>query len=113
MTVKRLKDAQVYDVNHMTKEMLFDEGKSKVFILNFMPGQSLPSHGHPHTQVYLLVIEGAGTCHIDEQAYQISHGEVIHCSMEQMLSIENTGTEPMSVYVVLARENKEIEKKKR
>lgn len=106
MTVKKIRVMQIFDPHHMTKQMAFEEDKSKAFILNFMPGQILPSHGHPYTQVYILVIEGAGECHIDDTVHSIHQGDAVHCSKSQMLNIENTSEAPMSVYVVLAREPK-------
>ncbi|KHE69710.1 cupin domain-containing protein [Halobacillus sp. BBL2006] len=106
MTVQRIEEFQKFDEKRMTKQMVFEEEKSKAFVLNFMPGQKLPSHGHPYTQVYLLVLNGTGECKIDEKVYEIKKGDTIHCSKEEMLSLENTGEERMSVYVVLAREPK-------
>lgn len=104
MPVKNIKKYQNFHDDHLNKEMVFKEEKSQAFVLNFLPGQSLPSHGHPHAQVYLLVLEGTGTCSIDEETFEIQKNDAIHCSKEEQLSIENTGTDQMSVYVVLARE---------
>ncbi|MGI8314154.1 cupin domain-containing protein [Halobacillus mangrovi] len=106
MPVHPIGKFQKFDEKRMTKQMVFEEEKSKAFVLNFMPGQHLPSHSHPYTQVYLLVLAGTGKCKIDDHEYKIEKGDTIHCSKEEMLSLENTGTERMSVYVVLAREPK-------
>lgn len=106
MTVKNLRELQTFDSEKMTKQMVFEEAKSKSFILNFMPGQVLPSHSHPYTQVYVLVIEGSGECRIDDTVHSIRQGDAIHCAKSQMLMIENSSDKPMSVYVVLAREPK-------
>ncbi|ARI77738.1 cupin domain-containing protein [Halobacillus mangrovi] len=106
MPVHSIREFQKFDENRMTKQMVFEEEKSKAFVLNFMPGQLLPSHSHPYTQVYLLMLDGTGECKIDDHVYKIEKGDTIHCSKEELLSLENTGTERMSVYVVLAREPK-------
>ncbi|RWZ58626.1 cupin domain-containing protein [Halobacillus fulvus] len=104
MTIRKVKDFQSFDDEHMTKQIIFKEEKSQAFVLNFMPGQKLPSHGHPYAQVYLLVLEGKGRCIIDEEEETIKKGDVIHCHKEQNISIENIGSENLSLYAVLARE---------
>ncbi len=104
MFVKKIEDYQIIDPEKMTKHMVFKEDKSQAFVLNFAPGQSLPSHGHPNTQVYLLVLEGEGRCTIDTTDYHIKEGFAIHCSKNQKLSIENNSNLYLSIYVVLARE---------
>lgn len=105
MFIKRIEDYQIIDPEKMTKHMVFKEDKSQAFVLNFAPGQTLPSHSHPNAQIYLLVLEGDGHCAIDETRYHISEGFAIHCSKDQKLSIENNGDQYLSIYVVLARES--------
>lgn len=105
MTIKNISEIQTFNSDKFTKDIIFKESTSQAFILNFMPGQKLPSHGHPYTHVYLLVIEGNGTCQIDEEKYDIKQNDAIHCEKEQLLSIENTSDNKLSLYVVLARES--------
>lgn len=104
MTIKNIADIQTFNSDKFTKDMIFKESTSQAFVLNFLPGQKLPSHGHPYTHVYLLVLEGNGSCHIDDAQFDIKQNDVIHCGKEQMLSLENTSNSKLSVYVVLARE---------
>ncbi|CAH0345779.1 cupin domain-containing protein [Bacillus sp. CECT 9360] len=103
MSVKNIQEVQVFEDQRINKQLLFTEEKSNAFILNLMPGQMLPSHSHPNSQVYLLVLEGEGECFIDNRDFKIQQLDVIHCSNDQMLSIKNTGNEKMCVYVVLAK----------
>ncbi|ANU28180.1 cupin domain-containing protein [Planococcus versutus] len=104
MTIKKLEDLQLYDEKKLAKNILFNEDKSKLIVFNFLPGQTLPKHGHPHKNAYVFVVEGEGVCYLDEVQSTIHSGDVIHCNPHQTISIENTGTTSMTVYVVLAEE---------
>lgn len=103
MAVKHVSEAQVFDEKRMRKETLFKENGSAAFVVNLMPGQELPAHRHPGNQVYLFLFEGEGEYRLDGDRYPFSWQEVLHCGEEQELSLKNTGSEPMSVYVVLAK----------
>lgn len=104
MTIKKLQDLQSYDQEKMTKQMVIKEAKSKVVVFNFLPGQLMPKHGHPHTNAYVIVIDGEGECFLDDKISHVQAGDIIHCASQQTISIENTGAAPMTVYVVLAEE---------
>lgn len=104
MTIKKLQELQTYDEKKMTKQMVIAEENSKVVVFNFLPGQMMPKHGHPHKNAYAFVIEGNGKCYLDDTSSAVKSGDIIHCNPEQTISIENTGTSSMTVYVVLAAE---------
>lgn len=104
MTIKKLQDLQIYDDNKMTSNIVFNEEKSKIIAFNFLPGQAMPKHGHAHKNAYVFVIEGQGQCHLDDMDYAIEPGDIIHCDPHQTISVENTGTTAMTVYVVQAEE---------
>ncbi|MBW8350657.1 cupin domain-containing protein [Bacillus sp. IITD106] len=105
MTIKKAGEAQTFSDARFTKNVLFSEGKSTAFVLNFFPGQALPPHPHPNAHVYLYVMEGSGICTIDDEKHDITVKDVIHCEDNQVLSIENMGSEQLSIYVVLARKS--------
>lgn len=90
-----------YSEEKFTKRIIFNEGGSTVFVLNFMPGQQLPEHTHPGTEVYLLVLEGEGTFIIDGKETTVAANDVVHCSSEEKLAFNNNGNNPVSLYVML------------
>ncbi|MEH7522992.1 hypothetical protein V7149_06845 [Bacillus sp. JJ1503] len=51
MEKKSITDAIEFSEEKFTKRIIFREGESTVFVLNFMPGQKLPAHKHPGTNV--------------------------------------------------------------
>ncbi|WP_308314867.1 cupin domain-containing protein [Bacillus sp. T33-2] len=61
-------------------------------MLNFLPGQELPAHNHPGTDVYLLVLSGEGTFTVDGAETKVSSNEAVHCNGEEQLAFKNTGT---------------------
>lgn len=90
-----------YSDERFTKRIVFKEGESTVFVLNFKPQQSLPAHKHPGTSVYLLVVEGAGTFTIDGQEVKASKNDVILADGEEEFAFVNDSDENTSVYVML------------
>jgi quercetin dioxygenase-like cupin family protein len=92
-----------YNEERLTKRVIFKEGGSTVFMLNFMPNQELPAHKHPGSNVYLLVLSGEGTFTIDEQEIKVKKDDVIVCNGEENLSFVNDGSENVSLYVTLTK----------
>lgn len=101
MEKKSIEIAKEYNEERFTKRIVFQKGDSTVFILNFLPGQKLPAHKHPGTEVYLLVLDGNGTFTIDGADTNVITNDVVHCSETEELSFENTGNSPVSLYVML------------
>ncbi|WP_057984607.1 hypothetical protein [Lederbergia galactosidilytica] len=62
MDIRNAAEVQVSQETRFSKNTLYQNGKSTAFVLNFLPGQSLPPHPHSNAHVYLFVIEGTGTC---------------------------------------------------
>lgn len=92
-----------YNQERFTKRVIFKEGESgAVFILNFAPKQALPSHKHPGTNVYLLVLEGGGTFTIDSKEIEVQKHDIILCTGEEELAFQN-GQENTSLYVMLSK----------
>ncbi len=92
-----------FNKERLTKRVLFKEGGSTVFVLNFIPNQTLPPHTHPGSNVYLLVLEGEGTFTIDEQEVKVKKNDVVVCTGEEKLSFKNDGAENVSVFVTLTK----------
>lgn len=85
----------------LTKRVIIKEGKMTVFILNFKPGQSLPAHKHPGSNVQLLVLEGNGEFNIDGETLVVEKNDTVFVGGEAELAFRNTGTNNVSLYVVL------------
>lgn len=92
-----------YSSEKFTKRVIFKKGESTAFVLNFAPGQQLPPHKHPGTEVFLFVVGGSGTFTIDGEELQVAANDVAHCSGEELLAFKNSGSEPVSLYVVLTK----------
>lgn len=91
-----------YNEERFTKKVIFNTGETTAFVLNFLPGQQLPTHKHPGAEVYLSVVTGHGTFIVDGNETQVSEDDVIHVSDQEEMSFRNTGSEPVSLYVVLS-----------
>ena len=54
MEQTNLQEYMEYSEEKFTKRVIFKEGESAVFVLNFAPQQALPSHKHPGLNVHLF-----------------------------------------------------------
>jgi quercetin dioxygenase-like cupin family protein len=72
-----------------------------LFVLNFSPGQELPTHTHPGSDLFLTVINGSGTLIINGKETEISVNDVISADGNEEFSFKNTSNEPVSLYVTL------------
>ncbi|MEH6993425.1 cupin domain-containing protein [Neobacillus drentensis] len=68
-----------------------------------MPGQQLPVHKHPGTEVYLYVVTGTGTFIIDGQEAPVLEADLVQVGGDEELAFNNNGSEPVSLYVVLSK----------
>lgn len=90
-----------YNTEKFTKRIVFKEGESTVFVLNFSPGQALPSHKHPGSNVYLLVLDGSGTFTIDGKEVKAKKNDIILADGEEDFAFLNNSDENTSLYVML------------
>lgn len=91
----------VYNEEKFTKRVIFKEGESTVFVLNFAPNQALPAHKHPGTNVFIQVIEGSGTFTVDGEKMAVSKQDILHFTGEEEMAFMNDGAENTSLYVML------------
>lgn len=103
MEKKNLKDFQEFNEERFTKRVIYNHGEGTAFVLNFMPGQALPPHKHPGTELYLEVLQGEGTLIMDGISNQVVQSDIVYCVGEEELAFENTGSESTSLYVVLGK----------
>lgn len=101
MEKKSIIEAIEFSEERFTKRILFRGDESTVFVLNFMPGQQLPTHKHPGTNVYLMVLQGNGTLFINGEPNEIAEKDVILADGEEEFAFTNSGSEKVSLYVML------------
>jgi quercetin dioxygenase-like cupin family protein len=92
-----------YSEERFTKRIIYKKGETTAFVLNFLPGQQLPIHKHPGTEVYIYVVTGNGAIMIDGVGSAVSEADLIHVNSEEEMSFTNSGNEPVSLYVVLSK----------
>ncbi|CAH2713649.1 hypothetical protein BACCIP111895_00785 [Neobacillus rhizosphaerae] len=92
-----------YSEERFTKRIIYKKGETTAFVLNFLPGQELPTHKHPGTEVYLYVVSGSGTIIINGTDTEASEADLIHVNRDDEMAFKNSGSEPVSLYVVLSK----------
>ncbi|NRD78253.1 cupin domain-containing protein [Bacillus sp. BRMEA1] len=106
-----VKDYLEYNEEKFTKRIIYKKGDTTAFVLNFLPGQTLPAHRHPNSEVYLYVLTGSGTIITDGAETAVAESDLIHVSSEEEMSFKNSGGEPVSLYVVLSKISNETNTK--
>ena len=87
----------------LQRRILFKKGENTTFVLNFQPGQALPTHKHPGSDLFLTVIKGTGTLIINGQETEVTVNDVIYAEGDEEFAFNNTGNEPVSLYVTLCK----------
>lgn len=90
-----------YNPEQFTKRIVFKNQNSTAFVLNFQPGQTLPTHTHPGSIVYLYVITGKGTFVIDDEPTAVVAEDLITVTGKEALAFSNDSNLNTSLYVVL------------
>ncbi|MEH7117930.1 cupin domain-containing protein [Neobacillus vireti] len=103
MEKNSLRTFMEYGEEKFTKRVIYKKGVTTAFVLNFLPGQQLPAHKHPGTEVYLLVVTGNGTMVIDGNDLEVAEGDILHVACEEEMAFRNSGSKPLSLYVVLSK----------
>lgn len=103
MQKSKLAQFQEYQDNKFTKRMIHKEAENVIFMLNFSPGAELPTHNHPGANVYILVVDGAGTVICDGTETAVAAGDVLHITGDESFSYRNGADAVSSLYVVLTK----------
>jgi len=102
MEKQTLSQYQEFSEEKFTKRIIFKQGSNTAFLLNFSPGQELPPHPHPGSDVFIQMLQGQGLFIVDGEETAASQGDLIHCRDQEKLSFKNNGSEPVSLYVVIS-----------
>ncbi len=103
MEIKSLGPLREFGEERFTKRIIHKKDESVVFVLNFEPGQELPTHNHPGTAVYILVLSGSGEVVIDGTPSAITEDDVVWVDGAEQFAFKNTGSERVTLYVMLAK----------
>lgn len=98
-------DFQEFNNKRFTKKDLFRLEACTVFMLNFLPGQKMPAHNHLGQDLIFNILQGSGELKIGEALLNVKEAEVIHGNGDHMISFLNTGTEKVSIHVVMHKRN--------
>ncbi|OPJ62153.1 cupin domain-containing protein [Clostridium oryzae] len=102
MKIEKLLDKIIYNDEKLTKKVFFNEDKVLNFVLNFKPGQGVPPHNHEQSDLIIHVLAGGGELVVDGNINNVAAGDVIYCKGTEVFSLQNTGSENMSCFVILA-----------
>lgn len=101
MELKKFNDYIVTTADGFTKRVIFKTERSLVFVLNFMPGQALPPHKHPGSELFIQVLSGNLVAEVDGECQSLTQENVMMCKGEESLSIRNESDELATAYVTL------------
>ncbi|MDP4085034.1 MAG: cupin domain-containing protein [Bacillota bacterium] len=92
------------------KADVYKNAGTTIFVLNLMPGQQMPQHYHPGSQLFFLVTQGNGIFIVNGENVEVKKGDIIHCLGTEKLGFTNTGNEPATIYVSMSKLTEEDNK---
>ncbi|MEW6697363.1 MAG: cupin domain-containing protein [Bacillota bacterium] len=102
MEIANLEEKIVFVEQPFAKRVIYQDDNIVTFVLNFKPGQALPSHTHYDSTVIILVQTGAGELTADDRTVTIQPGSIISLKGNEKLSVKNTSQENLTLYVNMA-----------
>lgn len=71
-----IRDHIQFDSETFHRSLIFSNDCTKALVLNFRPGQTLPSHNHPGYCLQLMVLKGEGVLIVDEKEVPVPEGDL-------------------------------------
>lgn len=94
-----------YRERRFAKVNIFVSEDVITFVLNLLPGQTMPEHYHPGRQLYFLVLQGDGKFVIEGQEQKVTAGDTVHIHGDERVGFINTGDGPANIYVTMCTWN--------
>lgn len=101
MELHKLKDYQVFNQGSLTKKIIFDTPDVLCFILNLMPGQTIPAHQHESSVLIATVLSGQCTVEVNGEKTALAEGSILMVKGEDTFGIPEVKTD-LSLYVTLS-----------
>ena len=101
MDTHHLETYQHTSPDGFTKRVFQQSPNGLVFLLNFEPRQTLPSHTHGQSELVVTVLAGEGEATVDGRKEPLRGGTLLHCVGNESFSVENTGAGRLSLLVFL------------
>ncbi len=101
MELRILKDHQVFNKDSLTKKILYNTPETLCFILNLMPGQTIPPHQHEHSMLIATVLAGQCTVEVNGEKAPLSQGLALMVKGEETFGIPEVKSD-LSLYVTLS-----------
>jgi quercetin dioxygenase-like cupin family protein len=101
MEISKLSEAIEYDPDTLTKKILFQTKETLCFVLNLLPGQTIPAHRHERSILIVLVVRGAGDMAVNRDTYALSEGSVFMIAGEDDFAVPKV-TKDLSLFVTLS-----------
>lgn len=92
----------VYPENKISKRMIYKDDLVAGFVLNIAKGAVLPDHTHFDCTVLIQVLKGSADAKVDKEPLFIEAGDLIQVEGREKISVTNTGSETLSLYVTLS-----------
>jgi quercetin dioxygenase-like cupin family protein len=104
INVCNLGQLEEYDSQHFVRKEVTNGAQSKSVLLNLLPGQEIPTHGHNGSEVLLVPQKGQALLTVDGTTDTLLQpGTVYGAGDESTFRILNNGSEPCQILVILVR----------
>jgi quercetin dioxygenase-like cupin family protein len=97
-----LADAPEYDKERFVAAPLLDGSHSNVRVIRLSPGQVLPPHMHPTSDLMIYIVEGSGSLDIDGSTVAFVAGSLAFFRGDEELRLANNGASGLTALAFLA-----------
>ncbi len=102
--LRNLKELEQYDQEHFVRKEVSSGAQNRCVLLNLLPGQEIPTHGHSGNEVLLLAQKGQSLLTVDGiTQILLQPGSVYSAESDSTFHLLNNGTEPCQILVILVR----------
>ena len=108
MKLKNINEHFKYSKEGFTKETLIENGKMRCFLINLMPGQSVPQHSYEGSEGAIYMVKASMLFRIDQRDVCAAEGDIISFHGNEMLGVRNnTGINASCMITVCPNPDKE------
>lgn len=101
MEIRDLNEILSFSKNGVTKKIVFNTKEALCFILNLLPGQTIPVHRHENAVLIANILSGACEVTVNQDQYELQKGHAFMVKGEDEFGIPLVKSD-VSIYVILS-----------
>jgi len=101
MEIRNLHESTMFSSNGISKKIVFNTEEVLCFLLNLLPGQTIPAHRHENSVMIATVLNGSCEIIVNQDKFEFEKGHAVLVSGHDDFGITEVMTD-LSLYVSLS-----------